>query len=118
MKPKGENQMIMFRKSTFICGLAAALLGVAMLSSAADAPSPVQAVHAADDAWLKAYNSGDLETVVSLYDEHAEIYPPGRPAVHGKAESRELSSEAINNLMNGSLKRQRGGISRSHASPR
>ena len=85
MTPKGEIQMTTFRKSALLCGLTAALLGVAMLSSAADAPSPVQAVHAADDAWLKAYNSGDLETVVSLYDEHAIIYPPGSPAVQGRS---------------------------------
>jgi ketosteroid isomerase-like protein len=77
--------MLTFRKSALLCGLTVALLGVAMLSSAADTPSAVQAVHAADDAWLKAYNSGDLETVVSLYDEHAVIYPPGTPPSHGRA---------------------------------
>lgn len=77
--------MITFRKSALLCGLTVALLGVALRSSAADAPSPVQAVHAADDAWVAAYNSGDLETIVSLYHEHGMIYPPGAPPLLGKA---------------------------------
>jgi ketosteroid isomerase-like protein len=77
--------MIAFRKSAFICGLTVALLGFTLRSFASDVPSPVAAVHAADDSWVKAYNSGDLDTVVSLYDENAVIYPPGAPPAHGRA---------------------------------
>jgi len=85
MYRKGEMDMIAFRKSAFLCGLTIALLGFAWLSRASDAPSPVAAVHAADDSWVKAYNAGDLDAVVSLYDEHAAIYPPGAPPVRGGA---------------------------------
>jgi hypothetical protein len=47
--------------------------------------SPVATVHAADNNWIKAYNSGDLDNVLSLYDENAVIYTPGAPAAHRKA---------------------------------
>jgi ketosteroid isomerase-like protein len=47
--------------------------------------SDVAAVHAADDAWVRAYNAGQLENVVALYDENAVIYPPGVPPVQGRA---------------------------------
>jgi ketosteroid isomerase-like protein len=80
--------MIAFQKSAFICGLAVVLLGVTLRSFASDVPSPVAAVHAADDSWVKAYNSGDLDTVVSLYDENAVIYPPGALPAHGRAAMR------------------------------
>jgi ketosteroid isomerase-like protein len=77
--------MIAFRRVVFLCGLTIALLGFSLRSFTADAPSAVAAVHAADDSWVTAYNAGDLDTVVSLYDEHAVIYPPGEPPVHGGA---------------------------------
>jgi ketosteroid isomerase-like protein len=81
---RGSN-MIGFRKTAFLFGLTITLFGFGLRSFALDAPSPVVAVHAADDTWVNAYNSGDLDTVVSLYDEHAAIYPPGAPPVHGGA---------------------------------
>ena len=77
--------MIVFRKNAFLCSLTFVLLAFTLRSTASDAPSPVAEVHAADDSWVKAYNSGDLDTVVSLYDEHAVIYPPGAPPAHGQA---------------------------------
>jgi ketosteroid isomerase-like protein len=77
--------MIALRKTAFLWGLTVALLGFSTQSFASGAPPPVAAVHAADDTWVSAYNSGDLDTVVDLYDERAVIYPPGVPPVHGKA---------------------------------
>lgn len=47
--------------------------------------SAVAAIHAADEAWMKAYNAGDLDKVVALYDENAVVYPPGVAAVRGRA---------------------------------
>lgn len=76
--------MIAFRKSAILCGLTIALLGYALRSFAADVPSPVAAVHAADDSWVKAYNSGDVDAVINLYDERAVIYPSGAPPAHGR----------------------------------
>jgi ketosteroid isomerase-like protein len=77
--------MIAFRKNALLCGLTFVLLALALRSMASDAPSPVAEVHAADDSWVKAYNSGDLDTVVSLYDEHTVIYPPGASPARGRA---------------------------------
>ncbi len=60
-----------------------ALFGVAAF--AAGEPPDVAAIHAADQAWLKAYNAGDANAVAGLYDENAILMPPGAPAVHGRA---------------------------------
>jgi hypothetical protein len=68
--------VIAFRRSAFLCGLTIALLGFALGSFAADVPARIAAIHAADDSWVNAYNSGDLDTVISLYDEHAVIILP------------------------------------------
>lgn len=53
--------------------------------SLAGAASEAAAVHAADDAWVKAYNAGQVANVVALYDEKAVVYPPGAPPVQGRA---------------------------------
>lgn len=52
---------------------------------AADASADVAALHAVDQAWLKAYNSADGDALASLYDEKAVLLPPGAPAAHGRA---------------------------------
>lgn len=75
--------MTVSRRIALPCSLFVAFLGFASISFAADEPSTVAAVHAADDAWAKAYNSGDLKTVDSLYDAHAVIYPPGAAPASG-----------------------------------
>lgn len=53
--------------------------------SSASAASEAAAVHAADDAWVKAYNAGQVANVVALYDEKAVVYPPGVPPIQGRA---------------------------------
>ena len=52
---------------------------------AAGAAADVDAMHAVDQAWLKAYNSADANTIAGLYDENAILLPPGAPAAHGRA---------------------------------
>lgn len=54
-------------------------------ASAADPATEVAALHAVDQAWGKAYNAGDVDTVASLYDEQALLLPPGAPAAKGRA---------------------------------
>jgi ketosteroid isomerase-like protein len=51
---------------------------------AADPVAEVAAIHAADQAWLKGYNSGDVGAVVSLYGEDAVLLPPGAPRANGR----------------------------------
>ncbi len=52
---------------------------------AAGAAGDVAAIHAVDQAWLKAYNGGDADAIASLYDEKAILLPPGARAPHGRA---------------------------------
>ena len=109
--------MIAFRKSAFPCGLTIALLGFALQSFAVDVPSPVAAVHAADDSWVKAYNSGDLHSVVGLYDAHAVIYPPGMPPARGEAAIRAFFVKDNAEFLRGGLifslgAKPNGGVAR------
>jgi len=55
-------------------------------SSAAGSAKELAALHAVDQAWVKAaYNAGDADGVANLYDEHAVLLPPGAPGVSGRA---------------------------------
>ena len=67
---------------SFLCA-ALAFLSVDVL--AAGSAAEVAAIHAVDQAWLKAYNGGDADAVAGLYDEKAILMPPGAPAPHGRA---------------------------------
>jgi uncharacterized protein (TIGR02246 family) len=77
--------MIAFKKTATLCGMVVALALSGISSSAADPTSEVAAIHAVDQVWVKAYNAGDVDTIASLYDEHAVLLPPGAPPAHGRA---------------------------------
>ncbi len=68
-----------------ILGIMVALASCSVESSAADPAAEVAAMHAVDRVWVKAYNAGDVDTVVGLYDEHAVLLPPGAPGASGRA---------------------------------
>ena len=53
--------------------------------AAADSAKELAALQAADQAWVKAYNSGDADAMASLYEEQAVLLPPGAPSVNGRA---------------------------------
>jgi ketosteroid isomerase-like protein len=77
--------MIAFKKAVPVLSLVFALgAGDAVTSWAANSPD-VAALHAADDAWLRAYSSGQVENVVALYDENALVFPPGAAPLNGRA---------------------------------
>ena len=82
--------MTMLQKVASTSGLAIALALCCSSSSLAAPSSGAAAVHAADDAWVKAYNAGQLENVVALYDENAVIYPPGSASQNGRAAIHEF----------------------------
>ena len=52
---------------------------------AADDSAEVKALQAVDQTWVKAYNAGDAATAASLYDESAQLMPPGAKSQHGRA---------------------------------
>ena len=67
-----------------LCTIAAlAIFGIE--PSAADPAAEIKALQAADQSWLKAYNSGNADALASLYDEQAVLLPPGAPAASGRA---------------------------------
>ena len=74
----------MIRNVTRLFYIAAALAAFSTEAAAADAVKEVAALHAADSAWEKAYNGGDVEGVVSLYDANSVLFPPGAPPAKGR----------------------------------
>jgi ketosteroid isomerase-like protein len=48
------------------------------------------AIHAVDQAWLKAFRAADGDALAALYDEAAVLLPPGAPAVTGRAAIRDF----------------------------
>ena len=76
------NTMTKTVNLSFLCA-ALAFLSIDVL--AADSAVEVVAIHAVDQAWLKAYNGGDADAIAGLYDEKAVLLPPGAPAAHGRA---------------------------------
>lgn len=63
--------------------IAAMLTAFGTLSAVAS-EADVAALHVADSAWETAYNGGDVEGVVSLYDADAVLLPPGAPPAKGR----------------------------------
>lgn len=67
-----------------LCAVAALVVsGVGL--AVAGSSNEMAALQATDRTWLKAYNAGDVDTLASLYDEHAVLLPPGTPAANGRA---------------------------------
>ncbi len=82
-------------KASRLFGVMVALAVCGIESSAADPAADVAAMHAVDQVWVKAYNAGDVDTVVSLYDEHAVLLPPGAPGANGQAAIRAFFAKDI-----------------------
>jgi ketosteroid isomerase-like protein len=83
------------KKAMSLFGLAVLLVVGSIQLSAADLTTEVAAIHAADDAWVKAVNAGDVDTMVSLYDEHAVLLPPGAPPASGQAAIRAFFAKMV-----------------------
>lgn len=77
-----------------VFGLAVVLMGGMQLATA-DPGAEVSAIHAVDDAWVKACNAGDVDTMASLYDEHAALLPPGAKTANGRAAIRAFFAKMV-----------------------
>jgi uncharacterized protein (TIGR02246 family) len=77
----------------FFVGSAFALFSMESLAS--DSAKEVAALHAVDQAWVKAYNAGDADGVAKLYDEHAVLLPPGAPGVNGRSAIRAFFAKDV-----------------------
>jgi uncharacterized protein (TIGR02246 family) len=82
-------------KASGLFGVMVALAICSIESSAADPAKDVAAMHAVDQAWAKAYNAGDVDTIASLYDENAMLLPPGAPGAKGRAAIRAFLAKDI-----------------------
>ena len=55
----------------------------------------VAALEAADQAWVKAFNSGNADAAAALYDEKGALLPPNVPAVNGRAAIRDFLAKEM-----------------------
>ena len=84
-----------FRHSATLGAAVLALGLVASGSSVADTASEVAAIRAVNQAFVTAYNSGDVDSMVSLYDEHAVVLPPGAPGARGRTAIRAYLAQDV-----------------------
>ncbi len=87
--------MFTIAKALGLFGMMVAFAVCSIESSAAGPAADVAALHAVDQVWVKAYNAGDVDTVVGLYDEHAVLLPPGAPGANGRAAIRAFFAKDI-----------------------
>ena len=48
-----------------------------------------------DEEWVKAAADGDLERILSFWADDATVFPPGSPALAGKAAIREYIAASL-----------------------
>ena len=82
-------------KTSKLVGISIALAVIPGASLGAGSSADVAAMHAVDQVWVKAHNAGDVDTVVSLYAEHAILLPPGAPSASGRAAIRAYFAKDI-----------------------
>jgi uncharacterized protein (TIGR02246 family) len=82
--------MIFNTKTVALLCLAFSSAVISVESSAADSGKEVAALQGVDQSWEKAYNAGNVEALVSLYDEDAVLLPPGAPSANGRAAIRSF----------------------------
>jgi ketosteroid isomerase-like protein len=66
-------------------GISMALVAIATRTMAVEPASEVAAIIEVDRVAVKAYNSGDVDTVVAQYAPDAVLLPPGLPRSIGQA---------------------------------
>ncbi len=77
--------MITVRKLLALFGMTLVLGSWSHAALAADRAAQLAALHAADDAWVAAYNAGRVEPIVRLYDRDAVVFAPGLRPLRGRA---------------------------------
>src|SRR5256885_10620130 len=93
-QPKGRKpKMIVSKHAAKWIG--AALVALAASANALAANSDIAALEAVDQAWLKAFNTGNAEAMANHYDENAVLLPPDAPAVKGRAAIRTFLKGAM-----------------------
>src|SRR5262245_55627065 len=68
-----------------VVATALALLGCSPAPAPVDTSADQAALKAATNAWIDAYNAGDVEKIVGLYADDGVLMPPHAPVANGKA---------------------------------
>lgn len=75
-----------FKRSALgVFALVAVSAAAAGIAGNPGASSDLAALQAVDQAWVKAYNAGEVDGVTKLYANDAILMPPGAPGAHGRA---------------------------------
>jgi uncharacterized protein (TIGR02246 family) len=77
--------MITLNKTKMLFGLVVSLALCAALPATATPGADVAAMHAMEQAFVTAYNSGDVATAAALYAEDAVLLPPNAPSASGRS---------------------------------
>lgn len=87
------------RATGMVCALVACAAIALVLTVGSPSLAHVDAAAAAlarvDDEWSAAAATRDAERVASYYAEHCYVYPPGAPAVHGRAAAQEVWAQIL-----------------------
>ena len=95
--------MTPLRKAVALFGFSLALLPWGQAAFAADRAAALAALHAADDAWVAAYNAGRVEPIVQLYDRNAVVFAPGLRPLRGRAAIRAYLTQGDAEFVRGGL---------------
>ena len=95
--------MNLLRRTAALFGLTLALLPWSHAALAADRTAELAALHAADDAWVAAYNAGRVEPIVRLYDRHAVVFAPGLRPLRGRSAIRAYLTKDDAEFVRGGL---------------
>ena len=87
----------------------AAFLVYAVNALAAGPSADVAALEALDEAWAKAFSSGNADAVANIYDERAVLLPPGAPRVNGRAQIHDFFKKEIDGAAKAGLVVSLGG---------
>ena len=68
------------------------LAGAAPMALAADDAATIRA---GTEAWVKAYNSGNVDVIVNSYAADAIVMPPGAPAAKGHAAIKAFAAKDV-----------------------
>jgi uncharacterized protein (TIGR02246 family) len=80
---------------TTLAAVLSILGGCAGNSGPADTSADVKAMHDATDAWVAAYNAGDVDKIVALYAEDGIMMPPDSTSLKGHQAMKEYLASNI-----------------------
>jgi uncharacterized protein (TIGR02246 family) len=84
--------------------LGAALFALVAVAPAFAADKDLEALAAADQAFVKAFNEGNATAIAALYDENAVLLPPNAPAQSGRKAIQDYLQKEMDGAKKGGVK--------------